>query len=92
MPKAARDVRGALAKKGFEDRQGDDVFYHLHVDGKKTKIWTKISHGAKEIHDRLLGAMARQLRLTGGQFRELVECPMSESDYIALLRDQGDIE
>lgn len=68
------------------------MFYHLCVAGMKTKIWTKISHGDREIHDGLLSAMARQLRLTNRQFRDLVECPLTAEEFARLLRERGEIE
>lgn len=67
MPKAAKDVAAGLERKGFQLRDNDHSFYHLYVDGKKTMIFTKISHGEKEIHDSLLGAMARQVKLNRKQ-------------------------
>jgi hypothetical protein len=56
------------------------------VDGKKTPIYTKISHGEREIRDKLLGVMARQLRLTRLQFLELIDCKLTEPEYVQLLR------
>jgi predicted RNA binding protein YcfA (HicA-like mRNA interferase family) len=87
MPKDAREVMGALESKGFKRRKGRDVFLHLYVDGRKTPIFTKVSHGGKEIHDRLLAAMARQLHLTRRQFDDLVNCPLTSEDLVRLLRD-----
>ncbi len=89
MSKAARQVADSLQKKGFQERQGDHAFYHLFVDGKKTVVSTKISHGEKDIGDKLLGMMARQVRLTRKQFGELVDCPMSAEEYVAILRKSG---
>ena len=47
MPKAAREVMAALAKKGFKKTENDHAFFHLWVGGKKTPIYTKVSHGEK---------------------------------------------
>src|SRR5205823_4623038 len=55
----------------------------LWVDGKKTRIYTKVSHGEKEIPDNLLGAMARQLNLNKKQFLELVDCPLTREIYVS---------
>jgi len=91
MPREARDVEAALQKKGFKRREGKDAYYHLYVDGKKTPIFTKISHGEKEIHDGLLGAMSRQMQLSKRQFGDFVDCPLTMEAYILLLRQSGKI-
>ncbi len=91
MPKAARDVMAALEQKGFHKKKNDHTFFHLWVGGRKTSIYTKVGHGEKEIRDRLLGIMARQLRLSGKQFRELVECPFTADHLAQHLRAGGHI-
>lgn len=91
MPKDASDIGAALRKKGFVPRENDHTFYHLFVNGKKTIISTKISHGEKEIRDKLLGMMARQLRLSRRDFLNLVDCPLTFDEYVKLLRDSGHI-
>lgn len=92
MPMDARDVTKALSKKGFRQREGDHKYYHLYVAGKKTPIFTKVSHGEQEIGDPLVSGMAKQLKLSTGQFRSLVDCQLEESAYLDLLREQGQIE
>jgi len=89
MPMKAKLVSRGLKKKGFQIRKGKDKFYHLYVDGVKTSVFTKISHGEDEIHDGLLGPMSRQCHLSRDEFNNLVACPMAEDDYIALLRRKG---
>ena len=92
MPKPAKDVAAGLRKKGFQSENSKDVHYRLYVNGKKTMVCTKISHGEKEIHDGLLGAMARQLKLSRKQFNDLVDCPLQQHEYLKILRDIGIIE
>ena len=89
MPRPARDVMAGLTKKGFIKKENDHTFFHLWVAGKKTRIYTKVSHGEKEIADNLLGAMARQLNLNKKQFLELVDCPLTLDAYVASLRAAG---
>lgn len=91
MPRRARDVSSALERKGFKRRESKDAYFELWVDGKKTPIFTKMSQGEREIHDGLLGAMARQLRLRKTQFDDLVECPLSMEDYVGILQEDGHI-
>jgi hypothetical protein len=92
MPKDAKDVGAGLTKKGFQARENDHTFYHLYVEGKKTGVYTKISHGEKEIRDGLLGAMARQVKLTRKQFNDLIDCPLTADEYVKLMRKAGAVE
>jgi len=89
MPRPARDVMAGLAKKGFSKKENDHTFLHLWVDDKKTRVYTKVSHGEKEIPDNLLGAMARQLNLNKKQFLDLVDCPLTLDAYVTTLRAAG---
>ena len=88
MPKKAKDVTRALEKKGFRSREGDHTFFRLYADGVKTTVRTKVSHGAKEIHDGLLSAMAKQTHLRKKEFLRLIDCPLSEEEYLDLLRER----
>src|SRR6266550_4407388 len=89
MPRPARDVMAGLEKKGFTKKENDHTFFHLWVEGKKTRVYTKVSHGENEIPDNLLGAMARQLVLNKKQFLELVDCPFTLDAYLTTLRSAG---
>ena len=85
------DVVSALETKGFKfqgDRSHD--YYWLYVDGIKQQINTHISHGSrhKTLGDDLVWSMAMQLKITTKQFRELVQCTLSEDAYISLLRSR----
>jgi len=91
MPRDAKEIGAGLQKKGFVPRDNDHTFYHLIVNGKKTVISTKISHGEKEIGDKLLGMMARQVRLSRRDFLNLVDCPLTLDEYLKLLRQAGHI-
>lgn len=92
MPLGTKDIEAGLVRKGFERRESKDIYLHLHVGGKKTPIYTKMSHGERQVHDGLVAAMARQVRLTRSQFIDLVRCPLSRDDYLALLREHHFIE
>ena len=91
MPRKAREVITGLGKKGFRKRENDHTYLTLWVDGRKTAVWTKVSHGEKEIHDRLLAVMARQICLSRQQFLDLVDCPLTEVEYIQMLREGGHV-
>ena len=77
-------VQAALRKKGFQQTDGEHIFLvYYTVEGKKTPVRTMISRGSKhrDIGPNLVSRMARQCRLNTGDFRRLVNCPLSRSDY-----------
>jgi hypothetical protein len=84
-------VDAALRQKGFLPHNGDHVYYYLYVDGKKTVVRTKISHGEKEIGDNLLSLMARQVKLTKKLFGDLIDCPLTHDQYVTQLRNAGHV-
>jgi hypothetical protein len=45
-----REVKAALVRKGFaEESKRDHLYYFFLNEGKKTRIYTKISHGETDI-------------------------------------------
>ena len=89
-----RKLQSALESKGFVKRDNDHEFYDLRVDGKKVGIQTKISRSPKfkVYEDSLLGAMARQLRISKDEMMRLAGCTLSGAAYLALLRQANIIE
>jgi hypothetical protein len=85
------DISRALSTKGFECDKSHHEMYWLHVEGRRSSVRTRISHGAREYGDNLLGQMARQLGLSRSEFDDLVDCPLSEEDYVTRLVDRGRI-
>jgi len=81
-----------LLKKGFVQQEdaGHQVF-HLFVDGVKTRIRTRYSHGAKECGDYILGHMAKHLRLSREQLNDLFDCVLGGDAYIEILKKRGDL-
>jgi hypothetical protein len=84
MPRDRSDITSALKRKGFKEKKGesDHDVYVLVYQGERQAVFTKVSRGSgyKTIGDELLSKMSKQLRLTNKQFRELVDCPMSQDD------------
>lgn len=91
MPLKVRTIQTALRRKGFEERQGSHYFYHLYVDGKKTRVHTMVSHGDREIGDKLIKDMSKELMLPKAEFLRLVKCSLSGEEYVAFLRAEGKI-
>ncbi len=56
-------------------------------NGCDTEIRTWVSHGKKEIGDRLLSLMAEQLHLSKQQFIEAIDCTVDEADLIHLYNE-----
>lgn len=84
----AREVKQALLKKGFRLFNNDHEYFILYVDGRKTRVKTKISHGEKEIDDGLIDLMKKQTHLSREEFLDLANCPLSGERYIELLGER----
>lgn len=83
-----RKIISSLTKKGFNLKKGKSkhIKYTLYVNGKKTSVFTWVSHGLDEYDDGLLNAMRKELRLESNQeLEDLIECPMSADALISLL-------
>lgn len=89
-----RTVENALERKGFRRTERHHSFFHYYTNaGERTRVWTKTSHGrgGADIDRGLVKRMAHQCKLTADEFRDLVECPMSRSEYEQLLREMGKV-
>jgi len=82
----ARDASKALKKKGFsEDNKRDHFYYFFCHDGKKSNIYTKISHNETDLGLPLCSAMARQIKLNVSDFKEFVDCKLTAERYREIL-------
>jgi hypothetical protein len=84
-----------LKKKGFLDSTGhsSDHKYMEYYVGGKLVLYTKISHGSdKDLDEYLIKQMSNQCKLTKKQFADLVNCPMSQDEYLAILKEKGTLE
>ncbi len=83
-----RNIEKSLLRKGFrklEKKNPDHIYYgYFTQDNRKSGIFTKISHGEKEISDGLISAMAIQLKINKKDFLSFVECTLSQSNYEAI--------
>lgn len=87
-------VESALEAKGFRRRESHHSYFVYYTEeGVKTPIRTKTSHGpgGADVPNTLIGRMARQCRLRTADFRALVECPLSQTEYEELLASAGEI-
>lgn len=84
-----RDISTSLLKKGFKTKDGDHTYFILYIQDRKTSIFTKISHGKREIDDSLIKRMAGQIKLDKNQFMRLIECSIDHDKYIQTLKENG---
>jgi predicted RNA binding protein YcfA (HicA-like mRNA interferase family) len=92
MPVSARKMDSILVNKlGFSRRGRKHRIYTLQIEGREVAR-TLISHGAKEISDRMLATMARQMGITSSQLKAIVRGELSREDYYQLLRQKGWLE
>lgn len=89
---ARRQIEKAFGQKGLvpEEAKGHRKWILLH-EGRYTGIFTKISRSPKykEIDDTTLGRISRQLKFRMlHQFKDFVECPVTQEMYLELLREQ----
>ena len=93
MPRKQVDVERALLAKGFQSKDGDHHYFIYHSRaGRKTRVFTKTSHGSREIDDNLLSMMAKHCRLSNKEFGQLVECPLTRESYEGKLIAAGLVE
>jgi len=85
------DVSYALTHKGFSAETGHHVMYWFYVDGRKTSIRTRISHGASEIGNRLISCMVREMRISKADFLRFVNCEMSGDEYRTKMISEGQV-
>lgn len=82
----------ASRAKGFQSREGDHNYFHYWSKaGQKTAVFTKTSHGNRELDDGLHGRMAKQCRLSRTDFDRLIDCPLNRDGYEAKLVAAGDV-
>jgi len=95
MQRDRRDIVQNLSRKGFQETESahhTHLIYHT-ADGKKSAVRTRVSRGSsyKSLGNDLLGKMAKQCKLTKGDFLDLVDCPLSRDDFEKRLHDSGDL-
>lgn len=90
MPLPSRAIRSALkGKHGFEeDPSRDHIWFYKWHDGRVVAK-TKLSHGrgGRDVSDQLIGTMARQLHVSGPEFRQAVSCQLEEPAFLERMLD-----
>ncbi len=94
MPRKQTEVERSLEAKGFQRAKGGDhhYFHYYSRGGKKTAVFTKTSHGSREIDDSLLARMSKQCRLSRSDFDRLLDCPLDQVSYENILVIKGAVD
>jgi hypothetical protein len=87
MPRPASVVEAALEAKGMERDEKHHHMFRKQVDGV-TKLVTRVSHNSPEINDDLGKRMGNQLCLQLREFWDLIDCPLSESEWEAIVEER----
>lgn len=82
-----RVVERALLDKGMDRDESHHRMFRKTIDGV-THLVTRMSHGGRDIDDHLGKLMAHQLVLRPGEFWQLIDCPLSESEWVDLIRSR----
>ena len=88
MVRDARKVKQNLLKKGFVEVQGAKHIQYVFVYKGNEVCETFLSRNNQDIYDNLISAMAKELHLDRKDFLDLIDCPLSEEDYIKILKDK----
>ncbi len=92
MNLARTKLEAALSRKGFSSSEGKShTKWMLHVGGKRTSVVLMLSRGTdyKDLRNQILGMIRKEMKLSGEQFQRFVDCPMSQDEYLGILRAQG---
>ena len=87
-------VERALKAKGFRTNESHHRYFVYYTEeGTKSPVRTKTSHGSGgfDLSSSLISNMAKQCKLRTTEFRDLVNCSMSQADYETLLNAKDEI-
>ena len=88
MIKDVRKVNQSLLKKGFIKKEGaKHTLYLFFREGKKI-CETFMSRDEQNINEYLINKMRQQVYLNKRDFIKLIDCPLSEEEYIKILKDK----
>jgi hypothetical protein len=91
-PRKTRELNNTLLKKGFriDDGKSHHRFFYLVVDGRKSAVYTYLSHGQDEYGKPLMAKLRKQLRFPDVESAEsFFDCPMTGDEYVDLLKKEG---
>ena len=82
------EMEKVFRKLALEVRTTGHYYGWLVFKGKKV-LRVHYSHGKGDIPQRVSDKIRGQLKLTKKDFNDLVACPLSYEDYLAILKKKG---
>ena len=94
--RSAKDIEKALLKKGFEKNSSKQKthhqFYYFIHKGKRSAIYTFLSHGAKDYGAGLMSKIKQQLKFEDAKTADaFLDCPFKEEQYVEMLKNAGEL-
>lgn len=93
--RSVREIEKALTSKGFQKESGKKKEHHSFLyfiyNGRKTNVYTFLSHGAKsqDYGPELMSKIKRQLKFKETNDAEnFFDCPFSQANYIDMLKSE----
>jgi len=92
MPIEKDALRSCLMRKfGFEEVEGSKhEAVALFIEGRKIAT-TRFSRSHRNISDKILGLIAREIWVQSGYFRQMYSCTKDPDDYLRHLQETGHI-
>lgn len=87
------EIKQSLQKKGFklDPNRKKHIYYFFYYNGEKTALNTHVSHGHNDINDHLISMMAKETKLDKPDFVKLIDCHLSEQEYIKKQIENGNL-
>jgi hypothetical protein len=85
------EIRKVFEKLKLDVRSTKHRYGWFVFEGKKI-LRVHYSHGKGSIPGKVSDKVRSQLKLSQRDFRELIDCPLSLEDYVAILKNKGLIE
>lgn len=87
MPRTVAQVTAALEQKGMQPDENHHHMFRKTIEGVTTRV-TRISHSGNTINNSLGGLMVKQCCLQLREFWDLVDCPLTEAEWDAKVRER----
>ena len=88
-PRKRDEIERALCKKGFVLNHSHHDMLFFYKGEKKTKIYTRLSHGISEYSKSLMSKMKRQLKLSSDELDMLIDCPLTKEMLLEIYIERG---
>lgn len=97
--RSVKDIEKALLAKGFEKatskQKSHHAYYYFKYQGKRTGVYTYLSHGAKssDYGPQLMNKIKQQLKFEDSKLAEaFLDCPFKEQQYANMLKKLDELD